>query len=71
MALEWSERFGIHRARVGRVGDLVVAWGTGGYVVTAFGASLKNRSADAEDGKRRAVELARKLLAQASAELSE
>ncbi len=71
MALEWTERFSIHRARVGRVGDLVVAWGEGGYAVTVFGATLKDRSADAEDGKRRAVAAARKLLAQASAELAE
>ena len=67
MPLEWTETYSCHTARVGKIGSLSVTWSSKGYVVKAFSVSLKESSADVEDGKRRAVALAQKLLAEAAA----
>jgi hypothetical protein len=69
MPLEWTEKYGCYTAFVGKIGSLSVSWSSKGYVVKAFGVSLKEPSADVEDGKRRAVALAQRLLAEAAAVL--
>ena len=74
MALVWTSQYSVSRARVGRIGDLVVAWGPSqktnpGYGVSAFGVRLKTNSQDEEEGKQRAITLARKLLNEAQEEL--
>jgi hypothetical protein len=67
MPLKWTEAYGCYTARVGKIGSLAVTWSSKGYVVKAFDVSLKEPSADVEDGKRRAVALAQRLLAEAAA----
>ena len=69
MPLDWTETYGCHTARVGKIGSLSVTWSSKNYAVKAFGVSLKEASADVEDGKRRAVALAQRLLAEAVAAL--
>jgi hypothetical protein len=76
MAIEWTTNYSVTRARIGRIGDLVVAWGSSqktapGYEVSAFGVTLKENSPNEEDGKRRAVALAKRLLADANATMTE
>jgi hypothetical protein len=69
MALEWTETHSCHTARVGKIGSLAVTYSSKGYAVKAFAVSLKEPSPDVEDGKRRAVALAQRLLAEAAAAL--
>lgn len=77
MTLEWTVRYGVYTAHVGRVGTLMVGWQDpridrpAGWKVSAFGVSLKAVAPDAGTGKTRAVALARKLLAEADAALAE
>ncbi len=69
--LVWTERYNCHSAQVGRIGKLEVTWHKEGYKVTAFGVILTTFSSDVEDGKRRAIKLARRLLAEAAAEMQD
>jgi hypothetical protein len=69
--LVWTERYNCHSAKVGRVGKLDVNWDKSGYKVAAFGVTLTTLSPDVEDGKRRAIKLARRLLAEAAAEMQD
>lgn len=76
MAIEWTQLYSVSRARVGRIGDLVVAWGSSqktapGFEVSAFGVKLKVNSTTEEDGRRRAIALAQKLLNEAAVALND
>jgi hypothetical protein len=61
--LEWIERYGCHTAKL-PVGTLHVEWCGDGYSVRVFGATYRDKSQTLEAGKARAVDGARRLLAQ-------
>ena len=71
MPIIWTERYANYRARLGRVGDLALNWQKDGYHVSALGVQLKNPIPDLDAAKAAAIRLARKLLADAAAELPE
>ena len=75
--MTWNELFNCHTCRLAN-GAMVlsVSWNStspkgapSGYVVSVAGRRLKVLSPDIEHGKRRAVELARKIVAEIAAEL--
>lgn len=67
--IEWKSDYSVYRASFGGVINLCVAWESGGYKVSAHGATtiikLKTPVLDLDEAKIQAIRLGRKLLAQA------
>jgi hypothetical protein len=64
--ISWTSRYNIHRAQVGAVGTMIVAWEREGYTVHVFNTTLAEKAPDLEAGKRMAVAIARQLLDEAA-----
>lgn len=72
MAIKWDDgRYNCYRAHLSYGIDLQVNWEKGAYQVYAFDIKLKEPSTTLEDGKERAVKLAKKIIKDLSKELEE